>query len=97
MERGRPRKTTVDMLKKRLGYKTPEEVSKMLREQAQIKVKIMRSIQKEAKTVPEIAGETGLDKQTVFWYLMTYYKYGLVEEEGKTDEGYFKYKWKGGR
>jgi predicted transcriptional regulator len=69
----------------------------MLREQAQIKIKIMRSIQKEAKTIPEISDETGLDKQTVVWYLMTYYKYGLVRETAKTDEGYFKYKWVGGR
>jgi len=44
------------------------------------------------KTFPEISKETGLDKSTVFWYLMSMYKYGIVHEVEKDDEGYFKYK-----
>jgi predicted transcriptional regulator len=85
------RRLTVHMLRDRLGIKPPKELTDMVRRQAEIRTKITQALKKGPKTVPEIAEETELDTYTVFWYLMTMYRHGQVEEEGKTDEGYFKY------
>ncbi len=86
------RKLTVHMLRDKLGLKPSKELTDMLKRQTEIKVKITRALRKQPKTVPEIAEETGLDTYTVFWYLMTMFRHGQVEEAGKTDEGFFKYK-----
>ncbi len=88
------KKLTVHLLRDKLGLKPSPELTEMLKKQTQIKVKINQALRKEPKTVPEIAEETGLEPSTVFWYLMTMYRHGEVEEVGKTDEGYFKYKLK---
>ncbi len=92
MSRPPRRKLTVHILRDRLGLKPSPELTELLRRQTEIKVKIVKSIKEEPKTVPEIAKETGLDTTTVFWYLMTMFRHGEVEEAGKTDEGYFLYK-----
>ena len=86
------KKLTVHILRERLGLKPPEDLTALLKKQTEIKMKISKALKTGAKTVPEIAKETGLSSHTVFWYLMTMYRYGLIHEEGKTDEGYFKYK-----
>ncbi len=85
------KKTTVEIFRKKYSLRVPEALSAELRKQAGIKVKIMRSISKTPKTPKEISEDTGIPTETVFWYLMTFYKYGLVEAVEKTDEGYFKY------
>ena len=90
----RKRKLTVHILRDKLGLKPSKELIETLKKQNEIKNKIFKAIKDEAKTVPEIAKETGLDMTAVFWYLMTFYRHGLVEEVDKTDEGYFKYKLK---
>ncbi len=89
----RRKKLTVHILRDKLGLKPSKELLEKLKEQKRIEGLIKRSISKTPKTVPEIAEETGLEKPLVFWYLMTYYRHGMVEEKGKTDEGYFKYIW----
>ncbi len=88
------KKLTVHILRDKLGLKPSKELIEMLKKQNEIKSKIFKAIKQKAKTVPEIAKETGLDTTTIFWYLMTFYRHGLIEEVGKTDEGYFKYKLK---
>ncbi len=90
------RKLTAHILRSRLDIKVPKELTEMLKKQTEIKTKILKSLRKGPKTVPEISQETGLDTSTVFWYLMTMYRHGQIEEAGKTDEGYFKYKLKEG-
>ena len=85
-------KLTVQLLREKLGFKPPGEITALLKKQNEIKTKIVEALSSGPKTVPEISKETGLDKSTVFWYLMSMYKYGIVHEVEKDDEGYFKYK-----
>lgn len=86
------KKTTVQILRERLGLKPSEELMSLLRKQTEIRTKIIKALKTGPKTVPEISKETGLEPPVVFWYLMTMHKYGLVHEDEKTDEGYFRYK-----
>jgi hypothetical protein len=53
--------------------------------------KITKSLAAGPRTVPELAKDIGFAPRTVLWYIMTYYKYGLVSIAGKTDEGYYRY------
>ncbi|MCE4606250.1 MAG: hypothetical protein F7B59_02840 [Desulfurococcales archaeon] len=88
------KKFTVHILRDKLGLKPSQELLDHLKEQKRVEGLIRKAILKDPKTVPEIAEETGLDETLVFWYLMTFFRHGLIEETGKTDEGYFKYVWK---
>jgi len=88
------KKLTVHILRDKLGLKPSKELLDQLKEQKRVEGLIRKAISKYPKTVPEIAEETGLDKSLVFWYLMTFFRHGLVKETEKTDEGYFKYVWK---
>jgi hypothetical protein len=44
---------------------------------------VLSSIATSAKTVPEIARETGLPSNEVFWWITALRKYGRVQDEGK--------------
>ncbi len=85
------RKLTVHILKEKLGIKPTNDLIETVRRQTEIRTKILKALREGPKTPPEIAEATGLDASTVFWYLMTMYKHGEVEEFEKTDEGYFRY------
>ncbi len=51
---------------------------------------IKEQLRDEARTVPEIAGATGLASAEVLWFVATLKKYGEVVE-GDKDGGYFRY------
>ena len=51
---------------------------------------IKEQLQDEARTVPEIAGATGLASSEVLWFIATLKKYGEILE-GDKDGGYFRY------
>ena len=51
---------------------------------------IKAELQAEARTVPEIAGATGLASSEVLWFIATLKKYGEILE-GDKDGGYFRY------
>ena len=51
---------------------------------------IKEQLQDEARTVPEIAGATGLASSEVLWFIATLKKYGEIVE-GDKDGGYFRY------
>lgn len=57
-----------------------ERVRAMVKEQNRVEKKILQALKDGPKTVPEIAGDTGLPSQTVFWFLMGLKKYGRVTE-----------------
>ena len=51
---------------------------------------IKEQLKDEARTVPEIAGTTGLASAEVLWFIATLKKYGEIAE-GDKDGGYFRY------
>lgn len=53
--------------------------------------KILDCIKNEAKEIPQIAKETGLDTKTVLWHLTALVKYGKAEHI-PAKMGYMKYK-----
>jgi predicted transcriptional regulator len=56
-----------------------------VKEQNRIQRELLQALKNGPKTVPEIAGETGLSPQTVFWFLMGLKKYGRVIESEQWD------------
>lgn len=64
-----------------------------VKEQNKAKAAILAAIAAEAKTVPQIAKETGLDAAVVLWFMAGLKKYGFVSDEGKKGS-YYTYKKK---
>ncbi len=57
--------------------------------------RIHKSLESEAKSIPQIAGDTGLPLNVVTYHLMTCRKYGSIEVEGIDDnDEYFLYRLK---
>jgi hypothetical protein len=55
--------------------------------------KVLEALESGPKTVPEIAGETGLPSRDVMWWVMGCVRYNFVEPSGeRTPEGYHKYR-----
>ena len=64
--------------------------SARVKEQRKAIKAIKEQLQDEARTVPEIAGATGLASSEVLWFIATLKKYGEIVE-GDKDGGYFRY------
>ncbi len=88
----RNKKTFIEAKKLRGVPEKALEESKKFREYKKLFKKALAS---SAKSIPQIAEETGLQGDVVVFYLMTARKYGIVEVEGPDDnEEYFLYKLK---
>ena len=85
------KKFTITLYRERTGAKAPQRLLDLRRDQLEVSGKITKSLTAGPKTVPEVAKDTGLSPSKALWYLMTYYKYGLVAPAGKTDDGYYRY------
>jgi hypothetical protein len=85
------RKFTITAYREKTGAKASPELLQLRKTQLEINGKITKALSTGPKTVPELAKDTGYPSRKVLWYVMTYYKYGLVMPAGKTDEGYFRY------
>ena len=85
------RRFTITAYREKTGAKAPPELLQLRKTQLEINGRISKSLAQGPKTVPELAKETGYAPRTVLWYLMTSFKYGLVIQAGKTDEGYYRY------
>lgn len=81
---------TVKLLREK-GVKPKEETLARLKEQRQIRKKIVECLKGGEKTIPEIASETGLPSPLVTWYVMTMRKYGEIEETEEDGE-YYRYR-----
>lgn len=91
------RELTMDKLRRELKIQPPKELTDYVKELTIIRSKIINCLKRDGElTVKEISTKVGLPEDVVFWHLMTMFKYGLVEPTEKTDDGYFKYKLKGG-
>ena len=64
------------------GLGTPDQIerSKKAKEAQNL---ILRAIAGTAKTVPEIAEETGMPRQQVFWWITALRKYNRVQDDKK--------------
>ena len=82
---------TITAYREKTGAKAPQRLLDLRRDQLEANGKIMKALAAGPKTVPEVARDTGLPPRKTLWFLMTYFKYGLVAPAGKTEEGYFRY------
>ena len=80
---------TVDYLKK--VHVVPDEVKAKTKEFAKMKRTILKILESEHKTIPQIAKETNISTDVVTKNLMTLIKYGNIKvgEMDEMDEYYF--------
>ncbi len=86
-------KKTIDHIKEKRTVS--EELKEKRKEDNRINKLILKALESGPKTIPRIAGETGLAEDIVTYYLMTLRKYGKLET-GEIDDmdEYFNYKLK---
>lgn len=85
------KKYTIAAYREKTGAKAPQALLDLRRTQLEVSAKLTKALGGGPKTIPEVASETGMEPRTVLWYMMTYYKYGLVSVAGKTEDGYYRY------
>lgn len=80
---------TVDYLKK--NRVVPDEVKAKVKEFVKMKRIILKSLESEHKTIPQIAKETDISVDVIGKNLMTLIKYGNIKvgEMDEMDEYYF--------
>ena len=80
---------TIDIIKKK--RKVSDSVKENMKAFNRIKRQILKSLETEEKTVPQIAKEINLPLDVVTYHLMTLQKYGKIEagEVDDMDEFYF--------
>jgi len=84
---------TIDIIKK--TRTVSEELKAKRKEFADIRKRILKSLELEPQTIPQIAEETNLTPDVVLYYLMTLRKYGEIETDEIDDmDEYFTYKIK---
>lgn len=84
---------TIDVIKQKRSVSA--EQKQRLKECNQVKKLVFKSLESEAKTIPQIAAETELPLDVVTFFVMTLRKYGNIEA-GEIDDmdEYFFYKLK---
>jgi len=70
------------ILRERRGP-TPKERLDQTKAMNKAQQAVLKAIATEAKTVPEIAAETGISTREVFWWITALRKYGRVQDEEK--------------
>ena len=85
------KKFAITAYREMTGARAPQRLLDLRKSQLETYSKITKSLGEGPKTVPEIAGATGISSRTVLWYLMTYLKYNLISPAGKTEDGYYRY------
>lgn len=82
---------TIDVIKQKRTVSA--EAKQKLKQYNQNKKLILKSLESEAKTIPQIATETELPVDVVMFYVMTLRKYGSIAT-GEIDDmdEYFSYK-----
>lgn len=82
-------KKTVDYIKK--NHIVPDEVKANVKEFIKLKKIILKTLESEHKTIPQISQETNIPIHIITKNLMTLIKYGNIKvgEMDETDEYYF--------
>lgn len=89
------KKKTVKIIRKKRDV--PKEVREALKGYNRIKRSILDSLEKEPRTILEIADDTGLEKANVTYHLMTLMKFDMVEPDRMDDmDQYYYYRLKEG-
>ncbi|HHJ09705.1 MAG TPA: hypothetical protein ENK25_02285 [Bacteroidetes bacterium] len=80
---------TIDYLKK--GHVVSDEIKVKIKEFAKIKRTILKTLETEHKTIPQIAKETNISIDVITKYMMTLIKYGNIKagEMDEMEEYYF--------
>ncbi|HXK08420.1 MAG TPA: hypothetical protein VMT70_02120 [Vicinamibacteria bacterium] len=61
------------------------EMKAWLKDQQDVRKKLRAALAAGARTVPDLAGECGVDSGRVLWHLMAMRRYGEVAEAGERD------------
>lgn len=84
---------TIDIIKN--SREISESLKVKMKEDNKIKRSILKTLEEEDKTIPQIAQEIGLPSDVVTYYLMTLQKFGKIEAGDVDDmDEYFYYKLK---
>jgi predicted transcriptional regulator len=84
---------TIDIIKKK--REVPQEVKDNIKAFTKIKKLILKTLETEPKSVPQIAKEIDLAQDIVTYHLMTLQKFGSVEVDDIDDmDEYYLYKLK---
>lgn len=87
-------KSTVLEYRKKTGAGPSKELTELVKEVNRIRTKITDALRDGSKTIPEISKEIGMEENLTAWYVLTFVRYGILEPESRTDEGYYKYRIK---
>jgi predicted transcriptional regulator len=84
---------TIDIIKKK--REVPQEVKDNIKAFTKIKKMILKTLETEPKSVPQIAKEIDLAQDIVTYHLMTLQKFGSIEVDDIDDmDEYYLYKLK---
>jgi Fic family protein len=87
------KKKTINIIKETRA--ASEEAKQLRKKYADKKKQILKALEDEPKTIPELASITGMPDHEVTYYLMTLRKYGdVVVGEVDDDDEYFYYELK---
>ncbi len=88
-------KSPLAILRERRGGMS-DDLKEYFKEQQRIRKALREALKEGAKTVPELASMTELEKPVTLWHVMAMRRYGEVAETAERD-GYPLYGLKGGR
>ena len=86
-------KRPIEILRERQGG-ISKELKESFNNQQRIRKALKAALQSGPKTVPQIAGESGVVAAEVLWHLMAMRRYGEVTD-GPEQDGYVLYRLKG--
>lgn len=86
-------KRPIDILRERHGG-ISKELKEYFNTQQRVRKALKAALQTGAKTVPQLAAESGVDAAAVLWHLMAMRRYGEVVD-GPEQDGYVLYRLKG--
>ncbi len=64
-----------------------KEAQELLRAQQTARKTLQQALQGGPRSIPQLAGETGMASNEVLWHMAAMKKYGVVEEMGMDEDG----------
>jgi len=69
------------------------DLGEIMRDEMVMKERILTRLRRDPATITEIAADLKLPAHNVMYWMMTMWRYGLLEETGKPDDdGYYRYR-----
>ena len=63
-----------------------ERTQALLKEQKKMQQELLAALNEKPKTIPELAADTGLPSERVLWFMAALRKYGVVVENGMSED-----------